>query len=270
MTSSTDRYGAWTDPPSPPIRYRWITRLRDALQGRWDGRHGIPRTPRPDGTAGLPQLTQVVQALRMRAAEQDEQELLECEWDCKLLREERNAVEQDAATLEVRLADARQRLAEAKNEPSADELDTRRIGELGADRELRRPLSLVRQRRMEAWRRKLADAERHKSTIEQELAKARLKIAHLEEVEEALRRVAASRARRVHAHLEQRIAVYLSRLLRSHGAGPELNELLDIVDSDLPEWAVAPAQEPADVQPADVQPADVQPDDPAPAHDKEI
>jgi hypothetical protein len=233
----------WLAPPSDPIRYRLRHRLKDARQGRRDGRLAVPRlgdTP-ADGDDAQADVTRApVETAYLK-------ELCRC---CEeQIAEERLAHHHDTASFDRRLAAsvttantlaravemAGVRLDEV-SKPLAEELvEERRIAERDVGE---RPESLVRARRMGEHDRRVRAAQADYLAAQEKFADALRESAVLSDLVQRRADVTRIRERRIHDHTWRRIAVYWRTLVRVHPRGPELNaRIASLGPRLLPEWA---------------------------------
>jgi hypothetical protein len=134
------------------------------------------------------------------------------------------------AALDAELALAREELEHAPPQPSEDELSKRVGGERHTD------ISVVRQRRLSEHARRRHAAKDQALRIAQKVRDQDVEIARLGEPIRVRFEVAQARAAMVDAYVKRRSAAYLTRLIRKHPQGSQLNHLLGAARSELPAW----------------------------------
>lgn len=254
----------WTRPPEQPAPYRLPARLSDMLHGWLDGKRGIPELPNgltsavsmadeSDTETGDPKLsdspdaakpqtrlptpwTPRIEVLVRRSRELIEGERIRFVDDCSDLK--RRSIEYQVLLdpLKEHLTAIKERLNQARVQPSSAELGKRRLAEQDAEN---RPDTLVSARRQAAWDRRLSTVEGQQQSATAELSRAAYAFRLHEDLIRERAEVARAAARRHHEFALRRVATYLQQLVRKHPRGAELNQwLMDYrVAPDLPEWA---------------------------------
>lgn len=236
-----------------PIRYGPFARVADWYQGWRDGWSGIPHRPR---TRGHRVTTAHREVLIRRAQDAFDHEYLRME---ALL----HGPGQTRVDAEARRQGSLAMLdrAEAENAVlsrplSPADLAWRRAGEKVAD-----PRIVAERRRREQHRRRMGvlgivrDVRRELTDAESRLARAEHEVA-------LQREVTYARVRRIHEHTHRRLAAYRRRLVRSHPDGAWVNQVMGVLDPEVPRWALParaePPPEPAELCSLDPPPARVQ------------
>ncbi|MEU5907873.1 ATP-binding cassette domain-containing protein [Micromonospora sp. NPDC047467] len=225
-----------------PIRYGPFARGADWYQGWRDGRSGIPHRPRSRGHRVT---TAHREVLIRRAQDAFDHEYLRME---ALLFGAGQAMAGAEARKRGNTALLRRvetENAELAHELTPEELGRRRAGEKAAD-----PRIVADRRKREQHKRRMSmlalfrDAYREVTDAEVKLALARREAA-------VQREVAYARVRRIHEHSHRRLAAYRRRLVRSHPDGAWVNQVMGVLDPEIPQWALpehdGPGHEPAEV-----------------------
>lgn len=235
----------WLALPEPALPYRLVDRLRDAREGRRDGRAQLPRLPEPASDAGgtdvigtgtgpvclqTPHLITLDTERAERVRREELAHEVEISQHVRLL-----AVHSATATVLARaLLEAGARLDEAAKPLAPHEADERRSAERDPNT---RPNTLVRSRRAAEHDRRLRAAQTECAALQRTFADNLRDAAVLADLVERRAVVTRLRISRIDDHTWRRIAVYWRALIRRHQRGGELNALLAPLRPALPAWA---------------------------------
>ncbi|MBB5112528.1 ABC-type multidrug transport system ATPase subunit [Micromonospora echinospora] len=212
-----------------PIRYGPFARAADWYQGWRDGRSGIPPRPR---TRGHRVTTAHREVLIRRAQDAFDHEYLRME---TLLFGAGQTMVGAEARKRGSLAMLRRAEAESAalgRELTPEELGRRRTGEKAAD-----PRIVADRRKREQHKRRTGVLTMIRD-IHREVTDAEVQLARAGREATVQREVAYARVRRIHEHTHRRLAAYRRRLVRSHPDGPWVNQVLGVLDPEIPQWAL--------------------------------
>jgi ABC transport system ATP-binding/permease protein len=222
------------------IRYGLFARFADWFNGLRDGLSRIPERPprtfrpntvapptRPPRRVTTPHREYLIrmaqdgfahERIRFEAAQAESQRRL-AETRIRLARREEA------------LARAATEVAEASVPLIDAELNERRLAEA------HRPLILVRRRRRIGHQRRINRVTREHRTAEQEHDVARTAHDQAQIDVDQQHEIARGRVRRIHEHIQLRIAAYKRVLVRTHQDGAWVNHVLGVLEPEIPGWA---------------------------------
>lgn len=220
--TSADRYREWMRPPAKPVPYPLRHRLADRVNGRRDGRRGIPRLS--DTSRVETAWTRVLCNL---TEERISAELLAYRSARAALVDLGKALAAVAAVLHQVSIRTEADLAEADKGP---DYSVRRLADA------RHPEHIAENRRRAenvAQRRK---AERRQEEVVGQLTQAVQAVAAFDHALRQEGEVVKVRVGRLRAHGARRVAHYWQQVVRKHPKGAELNERCAPQEPELRDW----------------------------------
>lgn len=213
-----------------PIRYGPFARLADRLNGRADGKRGIPAAPVDSGgerarTAHTMRLDQLRSA-RNDAIFRERQRFLDA------TVADRDALADARAALteaEAALADVTHRLAEEGTAPAAEDM-------VLATGDAATPEHITRYRRSREKSARIDRLRQRRDALQEQARTCRREIDRLEGRLDEGEEVSRAQAMRLVEHTRRRVSTYWYWLTRRHPDGPRILALLHPDTDDLPDW----------------------------------
>jgi ABC transport system ATP-binding/permease protein len=211
------------------IRYGLLARLSDWHHGRQDGHAEIPKRPRPGATARVVSTPHRDSLIRwaLGAFEKEHENLIRANLEA---RNSRTAAQSQQRAAQLKLTEARARLAAVSVPLSAQELAARRLGEKHhSDAAIER-----RRLREHAVKVAAAQAEVRRFASDVDAAQARVEAAQSQIAQNT--HLAQVRAGEVHEYAHRRINRYRRHLVRLHRDGGWVNAAMSVAEPELPHW----------------------------------